>query len=144
MISAQYSIPEESGKPVVVLVAKPSLLRGWMKQSLTGTYRLLVFAGNENTRDFIRTARCIDVLITELDLGVATFGGCNIARDVKDRFPDSKIFVFANAESDDYRLMILRSMKTVRFLRKPLDAVFLSRHVKSALANDLEAPGETR
>lgn len=125
-------LKEELAKPIVVLVYEPSFLRYWMARALRDKFRLHIFSGTDEALDFVRSTPHVDVLITELDFRSSALGGCNIAREVDQRFRNASIFVFLNGDSDDHRLMMLRGIKTVRFLTKPFDAFFLVRYVENA------------
>ena len=125
--------PSEAAKPLVVLVQAPSMMRLWMESRLSRQFRVCVFASSEDALAFVRSRREFDVLITDLDLALSTIGGCNIARDVRSRFPGVPIFVFPNVPADDHRLVILRGMKGVRFLFKPLDVLRITGLLRAAL-----------
>lgn len=120
-------------KPLVILVHEESLLRLWMEQSLEKFFRLCVFSGSEEASTFARSASKLDVLVTDLDLGVSALGGCNIAREVAQLFPESPIFVFSGERHQDHRLVILRAMKKVKIISKPFGAFRIVREVKKAL-----------
>lgn len=120
-------------KPVVVLVHDWSFLRLWMERALSHSFRVCVFSSTEDALTFVRSTEELDVLITELDLGLSALGGCNIARDVEHRFPNALVFVFSGATENDHRLVILRGAKGVRYLSKPLDALLVARRLKMAL-----------
>lgn len=122
--------------PLVVLVYEPSLLRMWMERSLGKLFRVCAFSTAEDALAFVRSTVTLDVLITDLDLGLSAIGGCNIARDVEQKFPQSRIFVFSDTPANDHRLLILRGMKKVKYLTKPFGAFFLSRHVVAELAHN--------
>jgi len=126
-------------KPLVVLVHEESFLRLWMEKTLSKWFRLCVFSGSEEASAFARSVTDFGVLITDLDLGVSPLGGCNIARDVNKRFPNSPIFVFSEANLNDHRHVILQGMKQVKFLSKPFGALFLVREIKNALKEKLES-----
>ncbi len=123
----------ELEKPVVLLVHDSSLTRLWMERSLGDHCRLCVFSRAEEAIAFVKVSSELDILITDLDLTSSALGGCNIARKVGRRFPRSILFVFAHHHSEDHRLIILKSMKAVRFLSKPFDAFFIRRLVKMAI-----------
>lgn len=127
-------LKEEPEKPLVVLVHGRSFFRGWMERSLGEKFRLHVFSRFDEALAFVRSTSHLDVLITELDIAFSVMGGCNIAREVSQRFPKSSILVFSNGASDDHRFMMFHDMKSVRFLSKPFDAFFLVRRVKDAMA----------
>jgi len=103
-----------------------------MEQGLRSNFDLIVFANAESALEYIRSAKSVDVLVSELDLGRSPIGGCNIARELKQRFPDSFVFMFLSGNADDHRLDILSSLTRVRLLDKPFGAFFLSRRVKKA------------
>jgi CheY-like chemotaxis protein len=123
----------EQEKPLIVLVYDPSFLRLWMENALSQSFRICVFSTSEDALAFVRSTQTIDVLITDLDLALSALGGCNIARDVRARFPLVPIFVFSGASDSDHRLVILRAMKRVRFMSKPFGALFIARRVQAAL-----------
>ncbi len=120
-------------KPLVVLVYQPSFLRIWMERALGKQFRTHVFSSSERATAFIGAAKRLDVLVTDLELGLATLGGCNIARDAIQRFPESQIFIFSDAPASDHRLLILKGIGKVKYLSKPLGAFLLARHLRRAL-----------
>lgn len=125
-----YPFKMKSTQPSVVLVCEPSLLRYWLERSLGESFCVSIFSNTEDALTFVESTEALDVLVTELNLGHSTLGGCNIARGVALRFPDARIFVFSDRiATNDYRLLILRSMKSVRLLTT-LRAVFLARKLR--------------
>jgi hypothetical protein len=104
-----------------------------MERSLGERFRICLFSGTEDAIAFARTAPRIDVLVTDLDLGLSALGGCNIARDVQHRFPQALIYVFARAAANDHRLLILRGTENLRLLTKPWGALSLAKEVRRAL-----------
>jgi DNA-binding NarL/FixJ family response regulator len=121
-------------KPSVVLVYEHSLLRYWLERTLSDSFHVSVFSNTEDALAFVGSAHSLDVLVTDLDLGLSALGGCNIARDVAHRFPKSRIFVFSDGiAANDHRLLILRDMKMVQFLSK-FEAVFLARRLSRELS----------
>lgn len=124
---------DKQEKPLVVLVCDQSFLRLWMESALSQFFRVCVFSNSEDALAFVRSNRRFKVLITDLDLALSAIGGCNIARDVRARFPLIPIFVFQNASANDHRLVILRKMKGVQLMSKPFDALFIARRVQAAL-----------
>jgi len=128
-------LKEEKEMPLVVVVQGQSILRIWMEAALSNCFRVCVFSGPEDALAFVRSTHSLDVLVTDLDLGLSALGGCNIARDVRERFPESLIFVFSNGDANDHRLVILRGMSGIKLLFKPFGAFSLVRQVKAALAS---------
>ena len=104
-----------------------------MEKSLGKFFRLCVFSGFEEASVFVRSASKLDVLVTDLDLGVSAIGGCNIAREVRQMFPESPIFAFSGERRQDHRLVILRAMKRVKILSKPFGAIRIVHEIKKAL-----------
>jgi hypothetical protein len=104
-----------------------------MEQSLRANFTVRMFDGAEDALDYARKAPSIDILVSELDLGNSPLGGCNIAREVKQRFPDSLVFIFLGGRPDDHRLDILSALSRVTILDKPLGALFLSRRIRKTL-----------
>src|SRR6185503_13826853 len=117
----------ERAKRSLVLVHEPTMMRGFMEQSLKTQFDLRIFANTESALEYIRSAESVDVLVSQLDFGGSPIGGCNIARELKQRFPDSFVFMFLGEHSDDHRLDILSSLTRVTLLDKPFGALFLSR-----------------
>jgi DNA-binding response OmpR family regulator len=130
----------EEKKPLVALVHDQSLLRLGMEAALSRWFRVCIFSSSEDALVFARSTRTLNVLITDLDLALSALGGCNIARDVRERFPAAPIFVFSNGDARDHRLVLLRSMAGVSILSKPFGAFFLVRKVKAALAGAAARP----
>jgi len=128
-------LKKEKEMPLVVLVQGQSILRIWTEAALSNYFRVCVFSSSEDALGFVRSTQKLDVLVTDLDLGLSALGGCNIARDVRERFPESLIFVFSNGDANDHRLAILRGMSGIKFLFKPFGAFSLVRQVKAALAS---------
>ena len=94
--------------PLVVLVYGPRFFGcGW--SALGKLFRVCAFSTAEDALAFVRSTVTLDVLITDLDLGLSAIGGCNIARDVEQKFPQSRIFVFSDTPANDHRLLILRA-----------------------------------
>jgi DNA-binding response OmpR family regulator len=124
---------EETSKPSLILVHQPSILRGMMERDLRTGFRTQVFDNAEMALDHVRVAKGIDVLVSELDLGSSPLGGCNVARELKSRFPQSLVFVFVSAGADDHRLDILSALHGVTFLDKPFGAFFLARRIRNAM-----------
>jgi CheY-like chemotaxis protein len=120
-------------KPLVILVHDRSLLRLWMEHSLSQLFRVCAFSSPEDALAFVQSIQEFDVLITDLDLEISVIGGCNIVRDVKQRFHESLIFVFSNASISDHRIILLRGTKGIQFITKPFDALFITRTVKKAI-----------
>lgn len=118
---------------LVVLVHEQSLLRVWMENTLSKWFRVCIFSTTEDALAFVRSTQVLDVLITDLDLNLSVLGGCNIAREAHQVFPQCQIFVFHSAALNDHRTVILQGIKKVRYLSKPFGALFLVRHVKNAL-----------
>jgi hypothetical protein len=120
-------------KPSLVLVYGRSFLRGWLEKGLRRHFNLRIFARAEEALDYARSAAGIDILVSELNLGSSPLGGCNVAREVKARFPESLIFIFRGGGADDHRLGILGALSRVTLLDKPFGALFLSRRIRSVL-----------
>jgi len=125
-----------SKKPLIVLVHSPSFLRRWMERSLGEQYRVRSFSNSEKALASVRSIHYLDLLITELDLVGSVLGGCNIAREVKQRFPKTPILVFLDTRSGDHRVELLSGMERVRFISKPWDAIFIGRNVATVLAKE--------
>jgi DNA-binding response OmpR family regulator len=127
---------KELENPLVILVHDSSLLRMWMKKSLSQWFRVSIFSSSEDALIFARSVRSCDALITDLNLALSALGGCNVARDFRVRFPQAPIFVFSDGSVYDYRLVILQKMRGIHFLYKPFDALFISRRVQNILKNN--------
>lgn len=113
-------------KPSIVLVYEQSLLRYWMERRLRKLFRINVFSNAKDALAFVRSTSELDALVTDLDLGVSTLGGCNIAREAAQQFPNARIFVFSDGlAANDHRILILRDLSTVKLLSK-VEAVFLA------------------
>jgi DNA-binding NtrC family response regulator len=123
----------EQEKPLVILVHEQSILRTWMEKALSRWFRVCIFSTVEDATAFVRSTKSLDVLITDLDLSLSVLGGCNIAREVHQVFPQCHIFIFRSSNEDDHRMMILNGMNRVKFLTKPFGSLFLVSHVKTAL-----------
>ena len=120
-------------RPLVVLVHDPSLLRLWMERSLNQLFRVCVFSSSEDALTFARSTPAFDALVTDLDLALSALGGCNVARDVRARFPEVPIFIFSGTSDSDHRLIILRGMSGIRFMSKPFGGLFIAQRVQAAL-----------
>jgi CheY-like chemotaxis protein len=118
---------------LVVLVRDPSLARLWMERSLGRSFRVCIFSTSEDALTFSRSTPELHALVTDLDLALSALGGCNIARDVRSRFPEVPIFVFSSAPANDHRLVILRGMKKVWLLSGPFGFLFVARRLRAAL-----------
>lgn len=120
---------DKESKGAVVLVCGQSLLRYWLTRTLGKFFDVSVFSTTESALAFVKHSRVVDFLITDLDLGLSALGGCNIARDVVQRFPQARVFVLSDGIlANDHRLVILRGMNGVQFLSK-FDALFLARRL---------------
>ena len=86
--------------------------------------------------DYVRSAKKIDVLVTELDVEGSPLGGCNLARDVKKRFPKAMVYVFSDETADAHRLAVLNVLTDVTILKKPFGALFLSRRIRETLTQE--------
>lgn len=124
----------EQNKPLVVLVHDSSVLRLWMEKSLSKLFRICVFSNSEDALTFAKSTQAFDLLITDLDLALSALGGCNVARDVRARFPQVPILVFSDVSPGDHRLLILKGMKGIRFMSKPFDALLIARRAQAALS----------
>lgn len=111
-----------------------------MENALSRTFRVCVFSSTEDALAFARSTQTLDVLVTDLDLALSALGGCNIARDIRARFPLVPIFVFSNAAASDYRLLILRGMKRTWIMSKFFDTLFIARRVQAAMSNLAGSP----
>ena len=81
-----------------------------MEKALNKWFRVCIFSTTEDALAFVRSTRSLDVLITDLDLSLSVLGGCNIAREVHQIFPECHIFIFKNSAENDHRMMILNGM----------------------------------
>jgi CheY-like chemotaxis protein len=130
---ALTQFPDKQRKPVVVLVYDRSILRFLLERSLRKNFRICVFSSTEDALTFARSTRSLDALITDLDIARSALGGCNIARDVRHRFPGALIYVLSATSRNDHRLGFLREIPGIKYLSKPLGALFLGHNLKTAL-----------
>jgi CheY-like chemotaxis protein len=105
-----------------------------MEINLSKWFRVCVFSTTEDALAFVRSIKSLDVLVTDLDLSLSILGGCNIAREVHQLFPECNIFIFKSSVENDHRMVILNGMNKIKFLSKPFGSLFLVSNIKSALS----------